>query len=184
MKKKIAVILSIAMIVSLFAACGGGGGQTSSKSEDHPVVVYTPDIFNTMNPYETTANSDQSVFDQVYETLAVTQDDGTVKPCLAEKWTISDDGLEYTFKLVENATFHNGETMKASDVVFTFERFMSTAAKKNFVEMIDKVEAEDDYTVKITLSKVTPLFLVYLNEVPILSEKFVTENNDKINEIA
>lgn len=184
MKKKIAVILSIAMIVSLFAACGGGGGQTSSKSEDDPVVVYTPDIFNTMNPYETTANSDQSVFDQVYETLAVTQDDGTVKPCLAEKWTISDDGLEYTFKLVENATFHNGETMKASDVVFTFERFMSTAAKKNFVEMIDKVEAEDDYTVKITLSKVTPLFLVYLNEVPILSEKFVTENNDKINEIA
>lgn len=181
MKKKIVVLLVFVLVVGLFTACGGGGG---TKTEDDPVVVYTPDIFNTMVPYDTTANSDQMVFDQVYETLAVTQDDGSVVPCLATDWTISDDGLEYTFNLVQDATFHNGENMKASDVVFSFEKFMETAAKKNFVEMIQSVEAVDDYTVKFTLSKVTPLFLVYTNEVPIMSEKFVTENNGEFNDKA
>lgn len=181
MKKKIALILVIVMIASLFTACGG---KQSAKSEDDPVVVYTPDIFNSLVPYETTANSDQSVFDQVYETLAVTQDDGTVKPCLAESWEVSDDGLEYTFKLVQDAKFHNGETMKASDVVFSFNSCMQTAAKKNFVEMITKVEALDDYTVKFTLSKVTPLFLVYTNEIPVMNEKFVTENNGEFSDKA
>ena len=154
MKKKITLLLIFVMVMSLFTACGGGGGGT--KSEDDAVVAYTPDIFNTMVPYDTTANSDQMVFDQVYETLAITQDDGSVKGCLAEDWTISDGGLEYTFNLVQDATFHNGENMKASDVVFSYEKFMETAAKKNFVEMIEKVEAVDDYTVKFTLNKVTP----------------------------
>ena len=182
MKKKIVVLLVFVLTVSLFTACGGGGGST--KSEDDPVVVYTPDIFNTMIPYETTANSDQMVFDQVYETLAITQDDGSVKGCLAKDWTISDDGLVYTFNLVQDAKFHNGEDMKASDVVFSFNKFMETAAKKNFVEMIKSVEAVDDYTVKITLSKVTPLFLVYTNEIPVLNEKFVTENEGKFNDKA
>ncbi len=182
MKKKITVLLVFVLVMSLFTACGGGGG--SKKSEDDTIVVYVPDIFNTMVPYDTTANSDQMVFDQVYETLAITQDDGSVKPCLAKDWTVSDNGLEYTFNLVDDAVFHNGETMKASDVVFSYEKFMETAAKKNFVEMIEKVEAVDDYTVKITLSKITPLFLVYTNEVPIMSEKFVTENDGKFNDKA
>ena len=159
MKKKIVVLLVFVLVVGLFTACGGGGG---TKTEDDPVVVYTPDIFNTMVPYDTTANSDQMVFDQVYETLAVTQDDGSVVPCLATDWTISYDGLEYTFNLVQDATFHNGENMKASDVVFSFEKFMETAAKKNFVEMIQSVEAVDDYTVKFTLSKVTPVSYTHL----------------------
>lgn len=182
MKKKIVLLLIFVLAMSLFTACGGG--SKGSKSEEDAVVVYTPDIFNTMIPYETTANSDQMVFDQVYETLAITQDDGSVKACLAKDWTISSDNLEYTFNLVQDAKFHNGETMKASDVVFSFKRFMETAAKKNFVEMIKEVEAVDEYTVKITLSKVTPLFLVYTNEVPILSEKFVTENDGKFNDKA
>lgn len=69
MKKKITLLLIFVMVMSLFTACGGGGGGT--KSEDDAVVAYTPDIFNTMVPYDTTANSDQMVFDQVYETLAI-----------------------------------------------------------------------------------------------------------------
>lgn len=183
MKKTLALILVLALVVSMFTACGPSGND-DVQSADSPVVVYIPDIFNTLDPFATTANSDQAVFDQVYETLAITQDDGTVKPCLAESWEISDDNLEYTFKLVQNATFHNGENMKASDVKYSFETAMATASKKNFVEMIDKVEVIDDYTVKITLKTITPLFLVYTNDIPVLNEKFVTENGGDISDIA
>ena len=82
MKKTLALILVLALVVSMFTACGPSGND-DVQSGDSPVVVYIADIFNTLDPFATTANSDQAVFDQVYETLAITQDDGTVKPCLA-----------------------------------------------------------------------------------------------------
>jgi len=182
MKKTLALVLVLALVVGMFTACGSSA--QNEVTEDTPVVVYITDIFNTLDPFATTANSDQAVFDQVYETLGITQDDGTVKPCLAESWEVSADNLEYTFKLVENATFHNGENMKASDVKFSYESAMATASKKNFVDMIKSVEVVDDYTVKITLKSVTPLFLVYTNEIPILNEKFVKENNNDIGSVA
>ena len=44
-------------------------------------------------------------------------------PCLAESWTVSPDGLTYEFVLRKNAHFHNGETVTADDVKFSFERY-------------------------------------------------------------
>ena len=41
---------------------------------------------------------------------------------LAEDWTVSDDGTEYTFNLREGVTFHNGDPFTAEDVVFTYQR--------------------------------------------------------------
>ena len=89
------------MLVTLFAGCSpaansGGGNNGGAAGGKDSVVAFVPDIFNTLDPRKTAANSDQYVFDQIYETLAVTQDDGSVKPCLAESWDVSDDGLVYT----------------------------------------------------------------------------------------
>ena len=182
MKRKISLLLAMVMCVSTLVACGKKAEEAGTA--DDTVVVYTADIFNTMNPYETTANSDQSVFDQVYETLTVTQDDGTVAPCLAREWTVSEDCLEYVFHLEEGVKFHNGETLTAGDVVFSMEQYLANPAKNNFVNMIEAVEAVDANTVRFVLDKVTPLFLVSTNELPILSEKFVTEKNGDISEAA
>ena len=170
MKKKLSLVLATLMLLGLLAGCGG---QPAASGDKDTVVVYIGDIFNSMTPYMTTANSDQAVFDQVYETLTVTKDDGTVAPCLAKSWKMSDDSLEYTFQLEEGVKFHNGEVMTADDVVYSFEQYIANPAKNNFVSMIDKVEMVDANTVKVTLNKVTPLFLVYINELPILNKKFV-----------
>ena len=98
MKKKLSLVLATLMLLGLLAGCGG---QPAASGDKDTVVVYIGDIFNSMTPYMTTANSDQAVFDQVYETLTVTKDDGTVAPCLAKSWKMSDDSLEYTFQLEE-----------------------------------------------------------------------------------
>lgn len=52
---------------------------------------------------------------------------GTVEPGLAERWEISDDGLTYTFYLRDNASFHNGRAIDATDVKYSLERVSDPA---------------------------------------------------------
>ena len=48
--------------------------------------------------------------------------DDTLYPGLAESWDVSPDGLEYTFRLRKDVTFHNGEPFNADSVKYTFDR--------------------------------------------------------------
>jgi ABC-type transport system substrate-binding protein len=181
-KNRKIIVLILAFIIALvpvLSSCGKG-----SEASAEPVVVYVADIFNTLNPYDTGAFSDSYVFNQVYESLAVADDDGNAKPCLAESWEMSADGKIYTMKLVEDAVFQNGEQFKASDVVFTYDFAKDFAAKSAYYSMVQSVKAIDDYTVEFTLTAPYPLFLTYTQQIPIVNEKFVTENNGDLSKVA
>jgi peptide/nickel transport system substrate-binding protein len=97
---------------------------------------------------------------QLYDALAWVDDDGDVVPALAERWEISEDGLEYTFYLRQDVTFHNGEPFNADAVVFTWEAGKDPSNQYAYTyEYATNVEKIDDYTVKMTTSDVDPLFL-------------------------
>ena len=181
--KIFAIFLSVMLILSVFSGCGAKGTGGDAEGEK-TVVVYVPDIFNTLNPFDSGAFSDSYVFNQVYESLAKVDDEGNSNPCLAESWEISSDALTYTIKLVKDAKFQNGELLKASDVVFTYTYARDFAAKTAFYSMVDSVEAIDDNTVKFTLNKPSPLFLSYTQQMPIVNEKFVNENDGNISKVA
>jgi dipeptide transport system substrate-binding protein len=109
---------------------------------------------------------------------------GTInlQPALAESWTISDDGLEYTFKLRPGVKFHTTDgftpsrDLTAEDVVWSFERqwkddhpFHTTSGGtyEYFVgtgmpDLLKAVEAVDDLTVKFTLNKPEAPFIATL----------------------
>src|SRR5215217_2261306 len=75
-------------------------------------------------------------------------------PDLAENWTVSEDGLVYTFTLRDGLTFQNGDPLKAKDIIFTYERaidpdFASPHANK--LAAITSAETPDDLTVVLTL---------------------------------
>lgn len=101
----------------------------------------------------------------VYEGLVTIDKDGKIKPLLATEWTVSDDGLSYTFKLREGVKFHNGTPFDSSIVKFSLDRARaadSTNAQKQFFEPIESVETPDPLTAVIRLKQPTGLFVYHL----------------------
>jgi peptide/nickel transport system substrate-binding protein len=108
---------------------------------------------------------DEVVYANVFEGLTRIDRNGAVKPALAESWTVSDDGLVYSFTLHPGVTFHDGSAFDSADVAFSLERAMaedSTNAQKGLFEPIAKVETPDARTVSITLERPTGNFLFNL----------------------
>jgi peptide/nickel transport system substrate-binding protein len=60
----------------------------------------------------------------VYEGLVKLDRAGKIRPLLAQSWTVSKNGLVYTFKLHAGVRFQNGDPLTADDVVFSFERVL------------------------------------------------------------
>lgn len=98
---------------------------------------------------------DEVVYANIYEGLTRFGPDGAVLPALASEWSVSEDGLTYTFKLRDGVTFHDGSAMDAADVVFSLDRARaegSTNAQKALFKDIASVTAVDATTVDVALS--------------------------------
>lgn len=80
---------------------------------------------------------------------------------LAEDWTVSDDGKEYTFKLREGVTFHNGDPFTADDVLFTYNRSKDPeqSIHARVLSNVADVVKEDDFTVRFVLEAPGASFL-------------------------
>ena len=124
--------------------------------------------------YETDGNSIM-ICDNIYEALVFYQDESTtLEPGLAESWEISPDGKTYTFRLRQGVTFHDGTPFNADAVVFSIGRMMENRKVKFFGkgwaipmqdrpprywvamgmdEIIDSIEAVDNYTVVFKLKR-------------------------------
>ncbi len=108
---------------------------------------------------------DAVVYANVFEGLTRIDETGAVQPQLAREWSVSGDGLVYTFKLRAKPRFHDGAALEASDVVFSLDRARgpdSVNAQKPLFAAIDAVEAVDPQTVRITLSRPEGLLLFNL----------------------
>jgi len=97
---------------------------------------------------------DEVVYSNIFEGLTRFTADGSIVPGLAESWTVSEDGLTYTFTLRDGVTFHDGTTFDAEDVKFTIDRILaedSTNAQKALYEGIAEVAVAGPLTVTMTL---------------------------------
>ncbi len=87
-----------------------------------------------------------------YDTLVdIRPDDlSTIVPRLAEKWEINPEFTEFTFYLRKDVKFASGNPLTAQDVVFSWNRLINIAGAPAFnLDGVGKVEAADDYTVKV-----------------------------------
>lgn len=99
---------------------------------------------------------DEVTYANVFEGLTRINESGEVIPALAESWSISADGLTYTFKLHAGVRFHDGAEFTAEDVKFSIDRAMaadSVNAQKALFDGITAVTVVDPTTVTLTLSR-------------------------------
>ncbi|RMF36837.1 MAG: ABC transporter substrate-binding protein [Alphaproteobacteria bacterium] len=99
---------------------------------------------------------DSIVYANIFQGLTRFDSNGGVIPSLAESWDISEDGKVYTFHLKSGVTYSDGTEFEATDVVHSITRAKapdSTNPRKSIFEVIDKVEAVDPLTVRITLKR-------------------------------
>lgn len=90
----------------------------------------------------------------VYEPLVRYGKDGTVQPWLAESWSITPDGKEYTFALRKGVTFSDGTPFDAGAVKKNFDAVLRNAESHDwleFIAQIDKTEVVDAHTFRLTL---------------------------------
>lgn len=89
----------------------------------------------------------------VYDTLVYQDVDGRFVPGLAERWTVSDDGLVYTFDLRRNVEFHDGTPFNAQAVQFNLDRIAAPETQsrkaKGLLGPYARTEVVDDYTVRV-----------------------------------
>ncbi|SJZ54549.1 peptide/nickel transport system substrate-binding protein [Enhydrobacter aerosaccus] len=109
------------------------------------------------DPHKSTSRSGAEVIYMMGDTLVnLDFDMKTLKPGLAKSWSVSPDGLTYTFKLRDDVSFCSGKKLTAKDVVATYERWLDPETKglvKWRMGDVDKVSAPDDYTVEYKLKK-------------------------------
>ncbi|MCC5857826.1 MAG: ABC transporter substrate-binding protein [Ectothiorhodospiraceae bacterium] len=91
----------------------------------------------------------QFVAGKIYEGLLRYDQELQPMPGLARDWSVSDDGLEYTFHLQEGVLWHDGEPFTSADVVFTMEEFLSEVhpRARGVLAHVEEIEAPDEHTV-------------------------------------
>ena len=108
---------------------------------------------------------DEIVYANVFEGLTRIREDGTPAPGLAERWTVSRDGLRYDFYLRESVVFHDGTAFDADDVIFSLNRARdenSTNAQRVIFEKISAIVAVNSHHIAIELSQPVGAMPVYL----------------------
>lgn len=117
-----------------------------------------------------------------WEHLIGIDEDGNFIGELAEDWSVSDDGLIWTFNIRHGVTFHNGDPLTSADVKFSIERVQvegsSSPWKGEYSEIIDRVECPDDYTVKIYCTKVNYTFYTSIWGCTIVPKNYIEEVGD------
>lgn len=104
-----------------------------------------------------------------------------IVPDLAESWESTDDLLEYTFRLKDGVTWHDGTPFTADDVVFTVETVLNpenNASGRANISSISSAEAIDDLTVKFTLNQPFAALPVMLGYNRVIFPKHLWEGLD------
>jgi peptide/nickel transport system substrate-binding protein len=154
---------------------------TSGSEKSTTLIATLPQEPASWNYWEQGANALRfPTFYNVQETVVEVKPDGSIVPMLAEDWSISDDGLTYTF-MIRAARFHDGSDLDSADVVYSMETNAKSPLSKLSAPHVNvaSVTALDERTVEIVLTQPSATFLKELGNSAgyVVPENFLEEND-------
>jgi peptide/nickel transport system substrate-binding protein len=150
--KKLIYMLVIAMF--LFTGCVVEKKYISPKSQDN-IICNLGELPSELDMPEVDTSYYQGIYSYLFEGLLHMDRERQVEAGLAEDWTISEDGLEYSFSLREDAKWSDGTSIAADDFIVFFKYIMSNKAENPMAgELFPIIGAEDFYKGKKSFNEV------------------------------
>ncbi|MEG2915352.1 MAG: ABC transporter substrate-binding protein [Oscillospiraceae bacterium] len=180
-KEILAAVLATSMVFTL-TACGGNEEKPNSSKDNGTESKGTLIVATSSAPihFNADANAMAGSFPAVniFSGLLETTISGAIIPDLAKEYTISDDGLTYTFKLNSGVKWHDGKDFSSDDVKFTFD----TIIKEKGVNIdkyknIKEITTPDKDTVIFKLENVDASLISYIPMTDILPKHLYEGTN-------
>ncbi len=152
---------------------------TAASSEPTGRLRVASEIPVQLDPAFASSDAEILILNHVYDYLVDIDATNTVVPRLAREWTISEDGLRYRLVLAPGITFHDGSSLTATDVVWTFNRLRDPALQLPTADLyanIADIAADGDNAVVFTLAEANPFFLYDLSDNHALILRAESEN--------
>ena len=177
-KNKLKKVLALVVAATIGATLLVGCGDDSKKESSEQVLTYNLGADSkTLDPALNTAVDGGIVIANAFEGLCRTDENDKAIEGGAKSWTISEDGLTYTFNLREDAKWTNGDNVTAHDYEYAWKRVLNPetgaeyAYQMYYIEGAEAyntgegtedavgVKALDDYTLEVKLHTPTSYFL-------------------------
>ena len=148
-KRALVLLAALALLPASLYGCTG-------DTESHSVTVGIATDVASLDPHYATTGDTRAVMFNMFEGLVKASPEGGVACAVASDYTVSEDGLTYTFTLREGVTFHNGEPVTAEDVVYSLKR--AAGSENEGTPLISAfsnaktIEADEEGRVVLTLN--------------------------------
>lgn len=160
MKKNLILFLTVCLI-SGAAGCGNVS-DGASQPQERSTLVYGSKDYTRINP---AMDEHGEINALIFNGLTAHNGQNEVVPGLAESWEFEESSCTYTFHLVRNVKWHDGEDFTAEDVKFTIEAIMDPengSENAPDFEDVEEISVADKYTVSFRLAAPNAAFLDYM----------------------
>ena len=184
MKKLFTMLLALLLLLGLVGCSGAKEEEADETADDAKTVtvVTTSDVVS-MDTVVATDGGSFIAQNMFMAGLMELDENGKAIPDLAESYTVSDDGLVYTFKIREDTYWSNGDPVTAADFIYGWSRLVDPDIASEYNWLLETanvvngncydtesgltaedlgVKAIDDKTLEVTLTKPTDYFLSLL----------------------
>lgn len=177
----------VVLLFTLLALVGGMTSEASAQASRNRNQVIMPIIADpgTMNPLIASSTAEVILARIMFNGLTRLNPETYVpEPMLATEWSVSDDGLAWTFKLREDVRWHDGQPFTAEDVKFSMDAVLDPQWRSTVgtnLRPVEKTEVVDAHTVRFTMSQPFPAFPVYLANRFQVAPKHLLEGQDLVH---
>lgn len=169
------ICAAVLILILTLCACSGQQQNSEPEQEQTPIAAEGGTLsvgvynFDTYNPIATQSQSMTQASAFLYDGLMRKNSDYTMSPCLAQSYTVSDNGLVYTFSLRQDVTWHDGSGFDANDVDYTIKMIqeLDNSPYKERFALVANTRRADKYTYVITLQEANAGF-INLMDFPII----------------